>query len=89
MERHIILSYVNADRKKQMRLKKIVLTLPIEIINVDIQLAREAARLKATKKFSYADCFAAAMARLRKGEVITGDKEFKIFENEVKIAWII
>jgi len=62
--------------------------LPIEIIDVDIQLAREAARLKAYHKISYADCFAAALAKLHKGEVITGDKEFKAVENEIKIVWL-
>ncbi len=60
----------------------------VEIVPVDAALAREAARFKATKKMSYADCFAAALAKLRKGEVITGDKEFKEVEKEVKIAWI-
>lgn len=45
--------------------------LPIEIIDVDIQLAKEAARFKATNKIAYADCFAAALAKLRKGEVVT------------------
>jgi ribonuclease VapC len=53
-----------------------------------MQLAREAARFKAAHKISYADCFAAALAKLHKGEVITGDKEFKVLEDEVKILWI-
>jgi ribonuclease VapC len=71
------------------KIEKIIGTLPIEIVDVDIQLAREAARFKVTKKISYADCFAAALAKFHKGEVITGDKEFKVLENEVKIAWIL
>lgn len=69
-------------------IEKIIKTLPIDIIDVDLNLAREAARFKATKKISYANCFAAALAKLHRGEVITGDKEFKAFENEVKINWI-
>lgn len=68
--------------------EKIIQTLPIEIVDVDIQLAREAARFKAIKKISYADCFAAALAKLREGEVVTGDKEFKALEGEVKISWV-
>ncbi|MFZ3106288.1 MAG: type II toxin-antitoxin system VapC family toxin [Candidatus Hydromicrobium sp.] len=76
-------------QEKLNEIEKIITTLPIDIINVDIQLAREAARFKATKKISYADCFAAALAKLHKGEVITGDKEFKTLEDEVKILWII
>ncbi len=54
-----------------------------------MQLAREAARFKAAHKISYADCFAAALAKLHKGEVITGDKEFKTVEGEIKIAWLL
>jgi ribonuclease VapC len=84
---YIVLRECGQDKAHE--IEKIIMTLPIEIINVDIQLAREAARFKATHKISYADCFAAALAKLHKGEVITGDKEFKALEKEVKIAWII
>ncbi|MDD2679645.1 MAG: type II toxin-antitoxin system VapC family toxin [Candidatus Omnitrophica bacterium] len=73
---------------KAHEIEKIIRTLPIDIIDVDMQLAREAAYFKATRKISYADCFAAALAKLHKGEVITGDKEFQSLEKEVKIAWI-
>ena len=75
-------------QEKAEKIEKIIITLPIEIIDVDMQLAREAARFKATHKISYADCFAAALAKLHKGEVITGDKEFKSVESEIKIAWL-
>ncbi len=74
--------------KKVVEVEKIIQTLPIEIVDVDLQLAREAARFKAVKKISYADCFAAALAKLREGEVVTGDKEFKVVEGEVKISWV-
>ena len=74
--------------EKAHEIEKIIRTMPIEIIDVDIQLAREAARFKASHKISYADCFAAALAKLHKGEVITGDKEFKSVESEIKIAWL-
>lgn len=75
--------------EKAIEIEKIIKTLPVEIVEADEQLAKEAAWLKAIgKKISYADCFAAALARLHKGEVITGDKEFKAVENEVKISWI-
>ena len=74
--------------EKANEIEKIIRALPIEIVDVDIHLARDAARFKASHKISYADCFAAALAKLHKGEVITGDKEFKLLENEVKIAWI-
>jgi len=75
-------------QEKAHEIEKIIRTLPIEIVDVDIYLAKESARFKATKKISYADCFAAALAKLHKGELITGDKEFKALEDEVKIAWL-
>ena len=65
-------------------------TLAIELVPVtdDLQLVREAAKLKAAKKLAYADCFAAALAKLRGVEVVTGDPEFKEVEGEVKVAWL-
>lgn len=83
---YIVLRECGQDKAHE--IEKIIKTLPIEIIDVDTQLAREAARFKAVHKMSYADCFAAALAKLHKGEVITGDKEFKTVESEIKIAWL-
>ena len=67
-----------------------IATLPIDIVGVgdDLTLARQAAIYKATHKMSYADCFAAALAKLRNAEVVTGDPEFKEVEGEVKVAWL-
>jgi len=75
-------------QKKVKEIEKIIRALPIEIIDVDTQLAKEAAYFKATKKISYADCFTAALAKLRRGEVVTGDKEFKVLEDEIRVLWI-
>ena len=75
--------------EKAQEIEKIIKTMPIEIVDVDWLLAKEAARFKATKKLSYADCFAAALAKVNKGELITGDKEFKSVESEVKVTWIL
>jgi predicted nucleic acid-binding protein len=62
--------------------------MPIEIIGVDIQLTKQAAIYKATKKMSYADCFGAALAKSRNAEFVTGDSEFKEVEKEIKIGWL-
>ena len=65
--------------------------LSIEIVPVDgmnLELARQAAIYKATKKMSYADCFAAALSKIRKAELVTGDPEFKQVEDEIKIKWL-
>jgi len=75
-------------QEKAHEIEKIIKTLPIEIIDVDMHIAKEAGRFKALHKLSYADCFAAALAKLHKGEVITGDKEFKALEKEIKVLWV-
>lgn len=62
--------------------------LGIEFVDVDWKLARQAAAYKADRKMSYADCFAAALAKEHKAELITGDKEFKQVESEVQIRWV-
>jgi predicted nucleic acid-binding protein len=65
--------------------------LPIEIIGVDaesLNLARQAATYKATRKLSYADAFAAALAKINNADLVTGDHEFKQVENEIKIDWL-
>ncbi|MBI3618234.1 MAG: type II toxin-antitoxin system VapC family toxin [Candidatus Omnitrophica bacterium] len=70
------------------KILKVIETLPIDFIEADMKLVKQAAIYKAAKKLPYVDCFAAALAKLHKGEVVTGDKEFKAIENEVKITWI-
>ena len=77
-----------AGRDKAEEVAHLISTLPIQIIPADLDLAKEAAELKAVKKMSYADCFAAALAKMRKAELVTGDIEFRQVETEVKIQWI-
>ena len=48
----------------------------------------QAALFKATHKMSYADCFAAALAKQKNAELITGDPEFKALEKDIKIVWL-
>lgn len=69
-------------------LESVIPSLPLEIVEVDWFLAREAAKLKAAYKMSYADCFAAALAKVHEGEVITGDKEFRQVEDEIRVYWV-
>jgi predicted nucleic acid-binding protein len=75
------------DSKAQ-EVESLIQTLPIAIVEADKGLTREAARIKATKRLAYADCFAAALARLKKAELYTGDPEFKAIEKEIKIVWL-
>jgi ribonuclease VapC len=67
-----------------------IATLPIDIVGVgyDLALARQAAIYKASFRMSYADCLAAALAKLKNAELLTGDPEFKALEKEIKINWL-
>jgi len=67
-----------------------IATLPIEIVPVsdDLRLARQAAHFKARFKMSLADAFAAALAKEKKAELVTGDPEFKALQKEVSIQWL-
>jgi ribonuclease VapC len=62
--------------------------LPIEIVDPTREDIIAAAELKATRKMSYADCFAAATAKRLKATLVTGDKEFESMSKEIKIRWI-
>ena len=62
--------------------------LGIELIGVDWPLTRIAGTFKARHRMSYADCFAAALAKDRKSDLVTGDKEFKQVEEEVSVRWL-
>lgn len=62
--------------------------IPVTVVEADKELTLQAAKLKASHKMSYADCFAAALAMKKKCELVTGDKEFKMVEKEVKVRWM-
>ena len=51
-------------------------------------MAELAGEIKAAKKMSLADCFAAALAKELKAELYTGDPEFHEVEKDVKIVWL-
>ena len=62
--------------------------LRIQFEVADLALTQEAARFKSQNKMSYADCFAAALAKSKKADLVTGDDEFKPLDGEIKISWI-
>lgn len=84
--RYMIERKAGARRWPEVREK--LLGLPIEVIAADRELAEAAGAIKAVHKMSLADCFAAALARLKKAELYTGDPEFKAVEAEQKIVWL-
>ena len=62
--------------------------LGIEFVDADWTLAHEAAGFKSKHKMSFADCFAAALAKQKKAHLVTGDKEFKEVEEDISISWL-
>ena len=67
---------------------KILQGLPIDFHSTTRALADTAADFKARFKLSLADAFAAALAKERKAELVTGDPEFADLESEIKIVWM-
>jgi predicted nucleic acid-binding protein len=67
---------------------KILPGLPIDFHSTTRELADIAADFKARFKMSLADAFAAALAKERKTELVTGDPEFKPLDREMKIHWL-
>jgi ribonuclease VapC len=61
---------------------------PIEFHPADRRLADMAADFKSRHKMSLADAFAAALAKERNSELVTGDPEFKPLQKEIKIHWL-
>ena len=57
---------------------------PIEFHPTTRRLADLAAEFKARHRLSLADAFAAALAKDKKSELVTGDPEFKVLESEIK-----
>jgi predicted nucleic acid-binding protein len=62
--------------------------LPIHVFDVDMDLAKLAASLKAQDNLPYADCFAAALAQARKATLVTSDKDFERVGSTLKILWV-
>ena len=62
--------------------------LRISFVDVDWVLTQEAARFKSKQRMSYADCFAAALAKVKKADLVTGDHEFKAIEGQVNLLWV-
>lgn len=99
LDRLLHMTEVNYAEVKYMLLEKdgaeawvqaadILDSLPIEFHPVMRGLADTAADFKARFKISLADAFAAALAKEKKAELVTGDREFKALEKEIKIVWL-
>lgn len=60
----------------------------VEFVDADWALAKAAADFKSHHKLSYADAFAAAVAKTHNASLLTGDGEFKPLEAKIKIEWL-
>jgi uncharacterized protein len=60
----------------------------LERVDADWSMVMQAADYKSRHKISYADGFAAALAKQRNAELVTGDREFRVLESEIKIHWL-
>jgi predicted nucleic acid-binding protein len=67
---------------------KEITSLGFKIIDADWPLTRQAASFKARFRLAYADCFAAALAKVHHCQVVTGDPEFKQLEKEIQVLWV-
>ena len=65
-----------------------LVSLPIAFHPVTRELANIAAQMKVSHRISLAVAFAAALAKNRRCELVTGDQEFRAIEGELKIAWL-
>ena len=71
--------------------EKVILQLDkfsIQMVEVNKDLAYEAAKLKGRYRIAYADCFAVALSVKLKASLVTGDLEFKKLKERISIQWI-
>lgn len=68
--------------------KELAASGAIEVVSVDASMAEVAAAYKASDRLGLADAFAAALAKSRKADLVTADREFKSVESEIKITWL-
>jgi ribonuclease VapC len=84
--------YYNTMREQGIsEAEKVTLQLdkfPIQVIDVNKELAYEAAKLKGEFRIAYADCFAVALSLKLDAAIVTGDPDFKKLQKRVSIQWI-
>jgi ribonuclease VapC len=84
--------YYNTMREQGVaEAEKVILQMdkfPIQMVEVDKDLAYEAAKLKRKYRIAYADCFAVAVSVKLNASLVTGDREFKKLKERISIYWI-
>ena len=74
----------------KLALDRLMASERISYVDANISLALSAAELKSDYTLSYADCFAAALARQVDAAIVTGDREFARLEADgvVDVEWL-
>ncbi len=84
--------YYNTMREEGIaEAEKVILQLdkfPLRIVEVNRELAYEAAKLKGKYSVAYADCFAVALSAKLNASLVTGDPEFQKVKERISIQWI-
>ncbi len=68
--------------------KELAASGAVEVVSVDASMAEVAAAYKAADRLGLADAFAAALAKSRKADLVTADREFKSVEKDIRIVWL-
>ena len=95
----IAMSWVNVGEVYYMASRKLDATraeeflkrlpsLPIRLVLPRDEDIIAAAKLKATRRISYADAFAAALAQSQGAALVTGDPELQAMSDVVMVEWI-
>ena len=61
---------------------------PIQVMDADFDLTKSAVALHAQFNLPYADCFAAALSKICKAELVTADRDFAMVQSEIKIQFL-
>jgi predicted nucleic acid-binding protein len=84
----VYIAYRRQGSRGVVRVLDLLASLPIEIVDADLQLSVTAARIKAVTPIAYGDCFAAALALERGATLLTGDPEFEQLGGLVEVEWL-
>lgn len=74
----------NAARKLAAEISQ----FPIQVVNAGSELTKSAAELHAKYNLPYADCFAAALSKTWKAELLTSDRDFDMVKSEIEIQFL-
>lgn len=80
--------YRSKGKQNAVKCTEIIDQLPINLVEINRNLAEKSAILKAKYPIAYGDCFAAALAQIENCPILTGDPEFKLLTKEIKVSWL-